>query len=374
MRRRLTPKFVDQLCPPPRGEIWVADTAIPGFGIRAWSGREENKVFAIRTVGPKRVQIRKTICAAKGYLLASAREEAAEILLRAQGRLAKLSAMQRLPTTIPDLTLSDWVRKVLEIKARAKGNTAYVNQVKDLYANHADQSIGLTTLRNLTTEQVRSCIEELSQSPSQARKLQSFLHSALLFAGRFHHGCLRIAYELRDARIIDFDPYAQPGLGLGGKDFECLFNLLAADRNNRQLALFVAGVFFLGIRPKELLRAKWNQIEGGYFTPTRRTDWRRNVDRINIGRTLDWYFQELRAVSDAIDSESEFLFPSTKSIKSGHLTSYFRYWQSIRAKCDLPNEQLFYIARHFHNPLYYEMRSRGLGPRIIKLASQSSIK
>ena len=46
----LTPEFVDTALPPGRGERWIGDTEISGFGLRLWATRSgEGKAFALRT-------------------------------------------------------------------------------------------------------------------------------------------------------------------------------------------------------------------------------------------------------------------------------------------------------------------------------------
>lgn len=366
MRRRLTPAFVDALRPPRKGEVWIADVAVPGFGIRAWDGRTKFKTFAIRAVDKDGKKVRMNICDADGRLLEYARGIAIKQLLILKGHIDKLSSTQRLEISVPRLSLSEWMARIFELKRREGANPNYIEQLQELYANYADPQIGQMRLAELTLEEVRSCVRGLSKLPSQARKLQSLLHLSLEFAGRFCDACAGIAYQLTEESNFDYYPYGAPSFGLTTEDFKPLFEKLTFDQANRQLALFIMGVLLLGVRPKELLRSKWDQISDGYFTPLRRAEWRRFIDRILIDELLDWYFQEVRKQCDIINPGSDFLFPSNKSLKTGHLTSYQKYWNALRHEFGFPNEQLFHIARHLRNPKYYEMRQWGFGPYTIK--------
>src|ERR1700678_936182 len=60
-RRLLTTTFVDEAVPPDRGERWIADTKLSGFGLRLWrTTRGEGKAYAIRTVDHNGRNIRRT--------------------------------------------------------------------------------------------------------------------------------------------------------------------------------------------------------------------------------------------------------------------------------------------------------------------------
>jgi hypothetical protein len=60
-RRRLTPEFVHSVTPPERGERWIADTKLKGFGLRLWATRSGgNKAFAVRVLNANGHSIRKT--------------------------------------------------------------------------------------------------------------------------------------------------------------------------------------------------------------------------------------------------------------------------------------------------------------------------
>jgi len=56
----LTPKLVNSLSPPDRGEKWIADTAVPGFGVRLWATPSGGgKAFSIRATDADGKVVRK---------------------------------------------------------------------------------------------------------------------------------------------------------------------------------------------------------------------------------------------------------------------------------------------------------------------------
>lgn len=365
MRRRLTPDYVDSLRPPKKGERWIADTIVPGFGVRLRSGKFTKKVFCLRTQKSDGQATRKTLCEARGDLLELARSAAHEQLLRIKNP-QKLSAVQRLEAKVPNLTLNEWMDRFLRVKILQGAGRTYKEQLEELYANHADPFIGRKKISDLTTADIQECIRNLGHYPGQARKLQSLLHQSLEFAGRFYFGALQMAYEVNQKSNFSYYPYAQPDFKLEDDKIEKLFADLQYERLHRQQAFVILGVFILLVRPKELLRSTWSQIIDGYFKPLRRAEWRAEIDRVAITGPVAWYFSELRRICDGIEPDSPFLFPSLKSEKRRHLTSYESYWRRVKVEHNLPNESVFYIARSFRNPFYYEMRHRGFAPHVIK--------
>lgn len=58
MRRFLTEEFVSKVQPPEKGEHWIADTGVRGFGLRLWA--PNGKAFAIRTKDKDGKSVRRT--------------------------------------------------------------------------------------------------------------------------------------------------------------------------------------------------------------------------------------------------------------------------------------------------------------------------
>src|SRR5262245_17394385 len=60
-RRLLTEEFVNAVEPPPRGEKWIADTEVRGFGLRLWrTTTGEGKAFGIRVANADGRVVRRT--------------------------------------------------------------------------------------------------------------------------------------------------------------------------------------------------------------------------------------------------------------------------------------------------------------------------
>ncbi len=60
-RRLLTQEYVDNIIPPSRGERWIADTSVRGFGLRLWrNGKTGGAAFAVRTTDANGKSFRRT--------------------------------------------------------------------------------------------------------------------------------------------------------------------------------------------------------------------------------------------------------------------------------------------------------------------------
>lgn len=67
-RRLLTRNFVNRVKPPKRGERWIADASVAGFGLRLWStSTGGNKAFSIRLRDPSGKQVRRTYPVEESY-------------------------------------------------------------------------------------------------------------------------------------------------------------------------------------------------------------------------------------------------------------------------------------------------------------------
>lgn len=352
-RRLLTSTYVNRVQPTRRGERWIADTKVRGFGLRVWP---QGKSFAIRTKDQEGRSTRRTICEARGYLLEDAREQAVRELRRLKGSPTIPTVREVWALKLPTLTVNQWVEKVLAVKEREKASKAYRESVHDLYARFAEDKIGRIKLADLTIQDVVETVQRASATPGQARKLQSFLHQVLSFAGVFYRHAYDLSWQLSERHNYIYDPHPRPKLKLRPKDFIGMFRRLVSEREQRQAALLLLFIFFTAVRPKEATRARWDQIRGNRFYPVRVAQWRAFADSTEVKDDFAVLISEIRKWNQTFDSQSPYLFPSRKAVKSGHITGYQRYWQKIRVEFEMPEVPLYYLVRHFRNPWYFQMR------------------
>lgn len=249
-KRRLTSQYVSRVRTPRKGERWIADTEVRGFGLRLWAGGRPGKAFAIRMSNGRGGTVRRTVCAGYGPLLDHARGLARRIINESRGTDRHKTARDKWIELIPFLTLNEWVEKFLAVKKLERKD---LTDLADLYNRLAEPTIGAVQLVHLTTEAVVACIRNVAKStPGQARNLQSFLHQALAVAGQFHPNPRRIARRMNRhpnyyrKRRADF-----PEIELSM--YQDLYRRLLVDQDNRQVALFLLFAFHVGRRPKECL-------------------------------------------------------------------------------------------------------------------------
>lgn len=363
VRRRLTQSYVDRLRPTRRGERWVQDISVRGFGVRIWPG---GKSYCIRGRTKDGRQFRETLAPASGHILDAVRRRASVQLLCARGLERRLPARERWKIWLQSHSLDNWVDKVLDVQKYGGSTEQYLCDTRQRYAVHIGPFIGKRVLKDVTLEDVRECLERMPERKALRRALRSFLHLVFSFAGEFNDQYWRISRRISEIDLGSYDPHADPRLDLGPKTFERLFRRLSSEREFRQEALFLILLFQLTIRPKELLRAQWSQFDGGWFCPKRRSDWRAELDKIRLDPTTKEILRRIRRLNEDLVRDSPFVFPSTRAPKTGHLTSYKRYWRLLQHDFDLPDASLYEVVRSVGRPLYSHFKQLGFAPSSIK--------
>jgi len=95
-RRLLTTDFVNNVLPPKKGELWIADTKVRGFGLRLFASGGEGKSFCVRTTDEAGMVVRKSF--SKDWRYHWARRN-----VQAEPRLGDLLEQAR-----------DWARREIE--------------------------------------------------------------------------------------------------------------------------------------------------------------------------------------------------------------------------------------------------------------------
>ena len=193
-RLLLTPDFVNQASPPVRGERWIADAKLRGFGLRLWQTKQgEGKAYAVRTVGKRGRSIRRTYDGearnelspvtgerrSLGDVLEEAREWAADEICRAKGkptlRQEKDEHRRRFSRRISRLTLDDLAR------ARIRGmlvrglTESYIDRLTKLYHQYVALKLRQTRISKLKPRALAKTFQALNEKPGSARTLRSFL-------------------------------------------------------------------------------------------------------------------------------------------------------------------------------------------------------
>jgi hypothetical protein len=69
-RRLLTADFVNNILPPEKGELWIADSKVRGFGLRLFASKGGGKSFCVRTTDETGMVLRKSFSKDWRYKLA----------------------------------------------------------------------------------------------------------------------------------------------------------------------------------------------------------------------------------------------------------------------------------------------------------------
>lgn len=196
-RVHLTPEFVDAALPPQRGEHWIGDLDIQGFGLRLWTTRSgAGKVFAIRTFSSNGITVRRTFDpknsseyqiallldrrpAELGSYLASARRWAWSEITRLKGLISYLEkpesirvreAKRRLLGTVQEV-----VDDLLEDMRRRRLSELHIIRVDKLLSIHLPATIRSAPLADLTPNQIARALSNSNPSPSALRLVRRFV-------------------------------------------------------------------------------------------------------------------------------------------------------------------------------------------------------
>jgi hypothetical protein len=181
-RVHLTPELVDAALPPERGERWIGDTDIQGFGLRLRATRSgEGKAFAIRTSSSNGITVRRTFDPKDGSeyryallldrrpgelgsYLASARRWAWSEITRLKGRLSYLEKSESIRVQEAKRKLLSTVQEVaddlLEDMRRRKLSEPHVIRVDKLLSIHLPATIRNAPLADLAANQIARALSK----------------------------------------------------------------------------------------------------------------------------------------------------------------------------------------------------------------------
>jgi hypothetical protein len=365
-RRYLTPEFIDRLVPPTRGDRWIADTSLRGFGVRLWAGKTRGKSFAIRVRGKDGQTIREAILPAESRWLQYARERAEDRIQKIKGREPTPTFRERMQQKwqprLRKMSFDDLAKLAIEIQRRTVKSTQYVDDNWSRYNSFAAQELGKRKAHTVTAEDMFGVIKLLDHKPAQKRNLHSFFTYMLNLAWTLSPDFRVAAVGLQRGDLISYQKkeyYYDNKLKLETKDFRELFKILKREKVHVQKAYFIHLMFLLGsdVSPRKLLQARteeffitkpitfrdfWNDNKKEthtyvywkpHFVKKKYFSYRLQDDEIDVLRKIFRYNQK-------IFPDSPFLFPSLRSAKSGHMTSFIDYWHQIKSKTGLPDMPL----------------------------------
>lgn len=348
-RRLLSESFVDNAQPPDNGERWIADTAVCGFGIRLWGGKTKGKSFALRVADQSGRIVRRTIVRADGYLLSIARDIARKEIGQLKGSKKTAASREKWRRRIQEMTVDDLAKLALTVQERSCSSAQYVFDNRSRYFNHASPAIGSRKAMDITANDLVAILTPLDDKPAQARNLRSFFSYMFTLAAEFEPQFYRPIHRLRRIYQTPYHELLIPILNLKESDFDLLFQILKNYPTEQQKADFIHLLFFLGakVRARRLLRAQWKEFHDGFWYSPRKTPERTWISRRRLEDEALDLLRSIREQNEDICPGSPFVFPSTRARKTGHMSSYRAFWESVRNASRLPNAPLHELIAHY---------------------------
>ena len=387
VRALLTPSFVDSLAPPDAGELWVADTLQPGFGLRVWSNASGgNKAYAIRGTSASGKPVRRTIgdwelrrrqytgwaflrgkrpMPTFGECLDDARRWARDELDRLAGRstIEQERRAQRARTAARGrhVTLDRASRAVLTNLELAGRSTAYRDRLDKLFALYVPDNIRQKRLTRLKLADLLPLLENPELSLGNRRVLRPFLGRCIALTREVHVWPHRSLAELERMSITEPDRLSNHAMSSWDmatfRGFIDGFESYGHWQQGFCLALY----FSLEGPLTSVLAARWDHFRDIYY-PARdfhdegfwRREWRHDKHRWwNNGVTnrANEVFERLERAHEHRGINSDFLFPSPLAARATHIKSVDHVWRQA-----LAGHNVSYLSPWQARTLYDEVR------------------
>ncbi len=368
-RRLLTPEFVDGIMPPERGEIWIADTRVRGFGLRVWASKGPDfKAFAIRKNACSGGTIRKAFqpwrdgyrlfwqrpdwaaitdeCGRVrlGALLEEARDWARDETdivvgrrLSAQDQQALSDEHEQMRNHIGAVLSGRELGHLVEVLLRYGELRGWTEQYRDRL-RHAfnlfdpDDKIRSMSVGELADGRIDGLIEQSNLSHANFRLLRSLLQTVFWnvhFLGGPAMGDIvpdqfRLAAQTKLAN--KFSAHSE----ISRSDVDGLLKQLRTSASNWRPRCCIALKCCFRAPISKVLSGRWSQIVDDLwfpYSPNERTHWSSKYERIDQS-ALDWLrLARESAASEGI--ESDFWFPRVDNVELP-ISSVDRLWRSLQ--------------------------------------------
>lgn len=353
-RRVLTSEFVDSVVAPTRGERWISDTKLKGFGLRLWGNKNGGgKAFAIRVTDEYGNCVRKTFekidylgwshsKASLGDYLESARKWARNEIEGLKGRSTEKANLEKASARIASLTLEKAAQSVLRGMRARRLSTAYIDRVDKLFYRYVKLDLRRLALRDVEADDIVDAFIGAGISEGNAQVLRAFLAQIFNRASFFDGTLGRYSQRFSDIfwqRWHDHEKRSFPDIHkLAETDFKHLLNHLAIQEKWWQQALCIRLYFDFHVPMYILMSARWSDVI------SQRWVWsclKENVIRFEcvVGEIEEVIERILYLIKRDFYS-SEYWFPSQFGRTAGHIKTVDKVWRQTLTEVGLPYHRL----------------------------------
>jgi hypothetical protein len=394
---RFTRAFLRSVTPPEKGELWVADAKVRGFGLRLWwtkSGGQ--RAFAIRVRDSSGVVRRKTFDprSTSTYRLAvldrtddpevadlldNAREWAHDEIAKLKGRLTQAERQmlrwRRELDRASSLTLGQAAQQLLDDMMSRGLTKSYIDQQNKLFHQIIPKVLQETNVTLVEPAVIAASLVRRDIKPGNIRVLRSFIgqiqHIGAI--GGFREALAKEFWRRWEAEMDVRFPELRD---LHAGDYHRLFDLLEHDER-WQPALCIRLFFEFAAPLSRLMAAQWSQILDEFwypYWPDERILWFEGRQQIK---------DDTRAILERVKHRiqrdfkaSEYWFPSPSVHSSSHIKAVDATWQRTLHCLGSPPYPLRDFAlsyRDRNNPSYFAPFLRQYGQAFREAAGAEAV-
>lgn len=358
---------------PTRGETWLADSRITGFGLRVYrTNRGIRKALGIRVRDSQGKLVRKNfpidrmwngqliredVKSIEQYqeferkFMASELVDVEEVREWARSEIQKLKGRKTLEAedaeryenanrVIRDVTLERGAIAILSNLERMKVSAAYRDRLSKLFFNSISKHLRETKIADFTHVLAGELMDAMELSPSNRRTLQAFV--GRVFDISLSYGVRSPGYfDARRAwrRNRDSGTLEETAvLDTVTSQFVELFKRLETESQYREQALCLRLYFSTHSPLTRLMRAKWMEFgvrEVSSFFSERKIEvliWQRSS---RLGRHERFHGETIKLIADQYRRvtqtfpHSEYCFPSSYGRTVGHIRSIDHVWTKV---------------------------------------------
>ncbi len=290
-RRLLTPDFVNSVQQPRKGEQWIADTKIKGFGLRLFASGGLGKTFAIRVTDERGITTRKSFnihgISTFRFALLDGRDELklGEFLGEARSWARREIERLRHHNSWEDLDREDrqqvasLVRNMPLVRAaeslivglKATGRSeAYRDGLHSVFEK-IPRELSSKPLADISAEEMAKALVREDVGPGNIRKLRSLIGQIYKRAGEFGAGLWKFEEELSThyrARSETYGESRDSGLReLNRDNLQQLLARLECEQARRQQAMCIRLYLEVGAPLRRVMQAEWRAIHERYWYP-----------------------------------------------------------------------------------------------------------